>query len=269
MPLSAEGERVLRAMFAIGRDRSLSIGKRVRAPTPGPAELFELCELLATEPREELLQQFLERNVGFLTGLVGTRDNTDLAILFKPPIGTQFRADFCILQSDQGGSAAHLFEIETSHDELFIQNGAPSKRLSYAIKQTEDWRIWIDQNAIHYAKELIRMAKSLPLIGEHDSGSPGVRFYEPDRLEQVWNMFGGGGCPHFTYTILVGRWSALSDSEKERLISRNRHGGHFQRVFTYEQVGRLANFRLEREYWDSNETVNWTRPVPLPGATNS
>jgi len=118
---------------------------------------------------------FFERNVGFLTGLVGTRDNVDLAILFKPPIGTQYGADFCVLQSDQGGSTAYLFEIETSHDRLFIQNGAPSQRLSYALKQTEDWRIWIDRNAIHYGKELIRMAKALPPIGECDDASRGVR----------------------------------------------------------------------------------------------
>jgi hypothetical protein len=251
-------------MFSIGKDRSLAIGKRIRAPTPGPAELFELCELLATEPREEALQRFIERNVGFLTGLVGTRDDVDLAILFKPPIGTLYKADFCVLHSNQGGSTAFLFEIETSHDRLFIQNGAPSQRLAYAIKQTEDWRIWIDSNAIHYAKELIRMAKALPLLGEHDANSSGVRLSDPDRLEQTWNTFGGGECPNFSYTIVIGRWSALSDSEKARVISRNRHQGHFQRVLTYEQVGRLANYRLEREYWDTDEFVHVTQPVPLP-----
>jgi hypothetical protein len=56
MALSAEGEGVLRAMFSIGKDRSLAISKRVRAPMPGPVEVLELCELLATQPREEPLQ---------------------------------------------------------------------------------------------------------------------------------------------------------------------------------------------------------------------
>jgi hypothetical protein len=86
-------------------------------------ELHELIELLASQASEERLQLFLERNVGFLTGLVGTHDNTDLAILFKPPIGTQYRADFCILQAFQGGSVAHLIEIETSHERLFTKKG--------------------------------------------------------------------------------------------------------------------------------------------------
>ena len=59
MSLTPEGERVLRAMFSIGNDRSLAIGNRLRVPTPGATELFQLCELFATEPREEELQCFL------------------------------------------------------------------------------------------------------------------------------------------------------------------------------------------------------------------
>jgi hypothetical protein len=170
------------------------------------------------------LQIFLENNVGFLTGLLGTPDNSDLAILFKPPVGTQYRADFCVLQASQGGALAHLFEIETSHEPLFAQKGNPSRRLATAENQIENWRIWINRNAVHFAKELIREAKNVPLLGEDKSGNGrGFRLAEEERIETTWSSFGGFDEPYFSYTIIIGRWSDLTSEDKQRLISRNRH----------------------------------------------
>lgn len=257
MQLSPEAELVLQAIFAIGKDRSLGIGKRLRLPTPAAPELYELCELLAKSPGEEDLQKFLERNPGFLTSLVGTPDNADLAVLFKPPVGTQYRADFCVLQAHQGGSLAHLLEIETSHDPLFNQNGTPSRRLAYALKQIEDWRIWINNNPVHYATELVRHAQNLPLYGDQVQNSRGVRVTDPEQVHRIWSTFGGFGQPYFSYTVLIGRWSALTESDKARLISRNRHGGHQMCIYTYEQLARLANFRLERD----REGLSWNNPT--------
>jgi hypothetical protein len=260
MPLSPEGEVILQSIFAIGNDRSLGLGKRLRVRTPGAPELYALCELLARRPKEEELQLFLEQHVGFLTGLLGTPDNSDLAVLFKPPIGTQYRADFCVLQYSQGGSMAHLFEIETSHEAAFIQNGAPSKRLAYALKQLEDWRILINSNPVQCARDLVRQAQAVPLLGEEVAGSRGVRLTDPDRIRQAWDAFGGFVEPYFSYTLLIGRWSLMSDSEKARWIDRNRHGGGPVRMYTYEQLARLANFRLERDEWH-DENQSWERPT--------
>src|SRR5262245_21934171 len=133
--MSPEGEDVLRTILGIGPDRALGIANRLRVPTPSWQELYGLCELLAIRPKEEQLQLFLEEHIGFLTGLLGTPDNVDLAVLFKPPVGTQYRADFCVMQSSQGGALAHLFEIETSHEPLYNQKGTPSRRLVFAEDQ--------------------------------------------------------------------------------------------------------------------------------------
>lgn len=166
MALSKEAEQVLRDIFLIGKERSLSIGDRIRAPTPGPDELFAFCELVALEPEEEDLQKFLQSNVGFITGLLGGPDNADLVVLFKPKIGTQYVADFCVLQAHQGGAVAHLIEIETSHEALFTKAGKNAKRLSGALTQLEDWNIEISRSPRHYAADFIRMAMKVPLLGE-------------------------------------------------------------------------------------------------------
>jgi hypothetical protein len=255
MKLSSQGEVVLRAILGIGQDRAL--GKRLRVPTPAAPELYAICELLAKHPREEELQLFLEQNLGFLTSLLGTPDNSDLAILFKPPIGTQYRADFCVLQASQGGALAHLFEIETSHERLFTQKGTPSRRLAYAENQVENWRIWINRNAVHYAKELVRQAQHLPLLGQQAAGDRGARLTDPERIERTWSSFGGFDEPFFSYTIIIGRWSDLRPPDKQRLISRNRHVDSHLKIFTYEQVARLANFRLERDEW-YDENISWS-----------
>ena len=252
--LSDEAEDILRAIFAIGSDRSLGLGKRIRVPSPGPAELYALCNLLAARPSEEKLQLFLEQNVGFLTSLVGTADNADLAILFKPPVGTRYRADFCVLQAFQGGSVAHLIEIETSHERLFNQAGSPARRLATALHQIDNWRMWINRNPVHYARELVLLAQAVPLSGDQTPGAAGVRLTDAQKLKQVWSGFGGFEEPFFSYTIIIGRWSKLTDFEKERLISRNRHGESQTKIFTYEQIARLANFRLEQDEWhDENQ----------------
>lgn len=256
MTLSPEGESVLRAILGVGSDRALGIGRRLRIPTPAGPELYAICELLAERPREEELQIFLEQNVGFLTGLLGTPDNTDLAVLFKPAIGTQYRADFCVLQASQGGALAHLFEIETSHEPLFTQKGNSSRRLALAESQVENWRIWISRNAVHFAKELVREAQRLPLLDGSIMNGRGLRLTDESRLETIWRSFGGFDEPFFSYTIIIGRWSDLSSQDKQRLISRNRHGGSHLRIFTYEQVARLANFRLERDEWH-DENAFW------------
>lgn len=256
VPLSDGGRKVLHDILGVGVDRSLAIGRRRRVPTPGADDLYALCNLLADDPREEALQRLLEDRAGFVTGLPGGPDNVDLAVLFKPPVGTQYRADFCVLQAHQGGSVAHLIEIESAHEPIFTQGGRTARRLLGAEKQVEDWRIWVGASRQHYARELVRMAKELPMIEDYLPGDRGFRLYEPDQLEGVWNAFGGSDDPNFSYAIVIGRWSRLTPDQKARILNRNRQNGSGLRVYTYEQLARGANYRLERDDW-FNDYDSW------------
>jgi hypothetical protein len=254
--LTAAGERVLSDILSIGAEREIALGKRLRVPTPDVNSLYALCELLARSPGEEDLQQFLEKNPGFITGLLGGPDNADLAVLMKPPIGSGFRADFCVLQAHQGGAVAHLVEIESSHERLFTKEGRPSKRLSGAMTQIEDWRIWIDRSRHHYARELIEFSKTLPPFHTFRVGDRGFILETPERVQTIWRMFGGDEDPVFSFVIIIGRWSQLTNSEKIRILNRNRQPSLNLRIYTYEQVARSANYRLERDDW-FNEADDW------------
>jgi hypothetical protein len=249
--LSAEGFRVLDEIFAIGAERNLALGKRIRVPTPGPHELYAYCELLAQEPREEDVQRFLEAHPGFLTGLLGGPDNADLAVLFKPPLGSRYRADFCVLQAHQGGCVANLIEIESSHEPLFNKAGSPARRLAAASKQIEDWRIFVSKDPKYHASELMELAKRAPLLADYKEGDIGFRLRDPGRVGKLWEMFGGYQEPSFHFVAIIGRWSRLSDDEKARVVHRNLHSKDAMKLYTFEQVARAANFRLERDEWNS------------------
>jgi hypothetical protein len=249
MSKSESAEDVLNSILSIGSDPSAATNGRLRAPIPGPNELYELCRILASQPKEEILQQYFENNTGYLTGMFGTNDNTDLAVLFKPKIGNQFVADFCVLQASQGGARAYFLEFELSHERLYTKKLMPAARYQNALGQCRDWQEWISQNAAHYSRELIRMAAELPTLASKTSKSRGVRFTTPEKLRNTWDLFGGSTDPNFAYGIIIGRWSKLNEKEKRRLVLDNRHTYRNLKTFTYEQLARQANQRRELCEW--------------------
>jgi hypothetical protein len=171
--LSEGGEAVLRSTLSFGEDLARE-KRRIRSPIPSAESFIEFCNVLATSPKEETLQRMLERHVGYLTGIYGTRDNTDLAVLFKPPVGTGLIADFAVLQSFQGGSTIHLIEIETSHEKLFTKALTPARRYQTALGQTVAWQQYAERHREHLIDDLVTRACSCPLFGEETEGSRGV-----------------------------------------------------------------------------------------------
>lgn len=97
--------------------------------------------LLKTNPREEELQIFLNKNPILL-------EPTAISIQAKIPLGSDYITDFVIRLSDQ---RYVLVEIEPSNHPIFTKQGDPSARLSHAQRQVEDWREWIHEN-INYAR---------------------------------------------------------------------------------------------------------------------
>lgn len=243
--LSDSAQRVMLDILAIGPEQTVGTSRRERVPVPGIDELATFCELIASIPREEDLQSFIERHPGFITGLFGTNDDADLAVLFKPPIGTRYRADFAILKASQGGTICHLIEIESSHERLYTRRGSPTRRLAGALLQLDDWRIAISSEPLHYAREMVRMAKALPIWGDGNDHPQGFRLVEGGRLEALWSAFGGYEAPTFEFSVVIGRWSSLSEAERRRLLTYNREGPNGLR--TFEQLARQANARLDQQ----------------------
>ncbi len=214
---------------------------------PNYADLVTYAELLSTDPSEEELQQFIERCPQFLMGLYGWGDDSVLAFVTKPAIGNSFRADFALLQYGQGGCCIHLVELEPSSESLFTKAGHRAKRHNGAFTQCRDWMSWANVYKPTFVRDVLASVRDLPLFPERShNGSFRRRKYA--QIEAAWRGFGGFEDPFIQCTIVIGRWSQMTDKAKRHLIAQNRHDDKLAKVITYEQLARAAYERPFRNF---------------------
>jgi hypothetical protein len=215
--------------------------------TPTYTDLVEFASLIASKPREEELQQFVEQHPKFLMGLYGWGDDSVLAFLTKPAIGNLYKSDFGLLQYGQGGCCVHLVELEPSSEPLYTKAGHRAKRHNSALTQCRDWNSWVNPNKATFVRDLLNAVSKLPLFPDRSlNGSFRRRDYES--IDALWRGFGGFEDPAIQCTIIIGRWSQMSSDERRHLITQNRHDDKLAKVITYEQLARTAYERPFRNY---------------------
>lgn len=47
-----------------------------------------------------------------------------------------------------------LVEIERADNTLFTNGGDPSSKLTHAIRQVQDWKLWIRDNRDYYQRQI-------------------------------------------------------------------------------------------------------------------
>jgi hypothetical protein len=213
--------------------------------SPNYSEISEFAELLSANPDEETLQQFVSRHPKLLMGLYGWGDDSVLAFLTKPTIGTRFRGDFALLQYGQGGCVIHLVELEPSSERLFTKNGHRAKRHNGAITQCRDWTGWIQANKATFVRDLLETVRMLPEFPDRSSNGS-FRRRDYTAIESAWRGFGGFDDPQIQCTIIIGRWSQMTLEERRHLVTQNRHDDKLAKVITYEQLARTAFERPTR-----------------------
>jgi len=72
-------------------------------------------------------------------------------VIPQKALGSEYRTDFIIGESDSEGFHWQAVEIESHKAKCFTKNGNYTKELTHAVKQIEDWRSWIRDN-IQYAR---------------------------------------------------------------------------------------------------------------------
>jgi Domain of unknown function (DUF4263) len=207
--------------------------------SPGFPLIRDFASLLANEPSEESMQKFLKEHPQLLLGLFGQGDDCDLAFLTKPPIGTAFRADFAILNANQGGCRITLIDLENPSEPLFTKQGTAAKMLQRALGQIQDWQDWITPNKQTFVSDTVATAKA---VAEYPARSPNgsFRLRSTQGVEDAWRAFDGFKNSFVNYGIVIGRWSQLDAKHRSRLVSVNRQDYPLRAVFTYEQVARRA-----------------------------
>jgi hypothetical protein len=182
-------EKILSQLLSVGTSEDPT--ENTHSLSPGFKALSAFASLLAKDPTEEELQRFLGIYPQFLMATFGNADDGDLALLYKPRVGTGFVADFGILHCSQGGTAIILVEIESSNVQLFTQAGTPARYLQHALGQIEDWRQWINLNKDTFVRETVEAAKNAAPYFPEDHQSKSIRFESPERLQRLWDKYGG------------------------------------------------------------------------------
>lgn len=103
------------------------------------ATLGEFLRLLDTEPAEEAVQTFI-KNHPLILAPFGARN-----LFLKPPILTQYRADFGIVTSRR---ELLLIEIERPGLPLIKKDGTQTAELTKAFSQPHSWRQVVDQHRL-------------------------------------------------------------------------------------------------------------------------
>lgn len=214
--------------------------KIYRNPPPSFAELKEFAQLIANDQSEESFQKFIAMHPKFLLRLSLSTDDFNIGLLAEPPISHFNTADFGILTVSQGGSRVTLIELERPSDRLFTKKLTPAKKLQTAIGQVQDWDQWIRSNKQTFVNTVLRILAALPKHPWATANGSRI-FTDKKRLVQMWNGFGGQSEFELDYVIVIGRWSQLTDKEKERLIYLNRKNESINlHIRTYDNLARKA-----------------------------
>ncbi len=162
--------------------------------------------------REQDLQSYLEENPQILIQHLGGGHGR--WVIPRKRLGVEHVTDFIIGHKNSLGFEWTGVELESSTAVPFTKAGDPTKALSHAIRQIEDWRSWLKKNQSYAARPQTESGLGLTDI---DPLLPGL--------------------------ILIGRERDLDPATRER---RRQLGGDLRiHIHTYDWLIREIRGRVE------------------------
>lgn len=122
-----------------------------RWDTVDESDIDALREALDSAKREEDIQQFLQAHPKYLIQHLGGGHGR--WIIPKQRLGAEHVTDFMIGERDSMGFRWQAVELESPLAKMFTQAGNPSAALTHAIRQIQDWRMWLAANQNYAARD--------------------------------------------------------------------------------------------------------------------
>ncbi|WP_080427628.1 Shedu anti-phage system protein SduA domain-containing protein [Burkholderia ubonensis] len=113
-------------------------------------DVSKLQNVLDVAEREEDVQHFLQENPKYLIQHLGGGHGR--WIIPKQRFGSEHVTDFMIGDRDSMGFHWQAVELESPLAKMFTRAGDPSARLTHAIRQIQDWRLWLSTNQNYAAR---------------------------------------------------------------------------------------------------------------------
>jgi hypothetical protein len=105
--------------------------------------------LLDKKCNENTIHKFIKLNPTLLAYMMyGGKGNW---LFSKPKFGCEYIPDFIMCTQDSAGFHWAIVELESPNKKVLRNNGQQTAHLSNAVKQINEWRIWLRKN-IAYAR---------------------------------------------------------------------------------------------------------------------
>lgn len=132
------------------------------------AEQKALAALIQSAPKEQAIQTFLETHPvlllhAMLDGFYNVASKRS-ALFAKVQLGSEFETDFAYCSGNSMGVWWTLVELERADVPLFNKSGDPSKYLTHALRQVQDWQAWISDHQEYAMKQLTGLVHDHPVI---------------------------------------------------------------------------------------------------------
>ena len=132
-------------------------------------------------------------------------------IITEFQFGTDFKADFVLFAPFSGGFDIDFVEIEPPNEPLYTKKGIPAARLATAIKQVQDWKLFVEAHRETVVRELDKASKKKELIW----GEPGTNLMD----NGGWPIYHPKAWLKWRYHIVIGRRHGLSEEDLQRKAS--------------------------------------------------
>jgi hypothetical protein len=154
-------------------------------------DLESLEKVLQSALREQDLQAFLQSNPILLIQHLGGGHGRWVIPMQR--LGAEHVTDFVIGHMHSFGYEWQAVELESPKSRMFTKAGDPSKELSHAIRQIQDWRAWLQRNQNYAARpkskgglgltDIVSSIPGLILIGRRSDIDPATN----ERRRQMVN----------------------------------------------------------------------------------
>lgn len=117
-----------------------------------PAHLARFKRCLASARSEAPLQRLFAREPLLLVQHLGGGHGR--WVIPQKRLGSEFVPDFVVGEKSSIGCEWQLVELESPTAPLFTRSGDPSRHLTHALRQIDDWRSWLGRNRDYATRPL-------------------------------------------------------------------------------------------------------------------
>jgi hypothetical protein len=169
--------------------------------------------LLERTKGERDAHSWLEANPDVVPGGIGTV-GSGMYVASEFQLGSRYRVDFITLVPFSGGWEIHFVELEAVDARLYTSKKTPSASLARGLTQVEEWDGYFKQNMPQVLRDLS------DFMTNNNLRSGNVIKEGIPRDNTGWHLFDPRACLVINYHVVIGRRSAVSDEERERVKSK-------------------------------------------------